>query len=525
MDANGSGETVQGEYRTYLTKVTKEAGFAFSGRIFGLLFGFFAQAILANLLGADLLGVFVLAWTVVQGVTILTTLGFEGSLVRYISMYVSQGRLGRARSAFVLGSRISVVISILCAAAVVLFRHEIAYTFFKEPRLERALLWIALAVVPFTMMRLFAGALRGLKDIKRFILGFDVSHRVFRLAAFLILHYMGLKLLGIVGAAIVATTASALVLASFLRRRGPFLFEDRSAGTPEPGAAVEAAIPAGEIVIYSSAMLADAAMAFAMQHSDRLILGYFLKSADVAVYNIGALIASLTVFVLFSFNMIFSPVIADVYHRDRVDLLRSLFRSVTRWVIIFTLPMYAWILAAGEATLSVFGEEFVRGYVPLALLATGQMASACTGSVGITLAMTGHQKYNVYNAIAMAVVSIALNTILVPRMGIAGAGIATGTAYFLINLARLIEVRVLLGITPYDRATLKVIPVGVVVLGLAYLSRRLGLVPQGLLPSALAFVVCAAVVAVCVIAVGIKEEDKFVIRTVLARLRRTRMGA
>jgi O-antigen/teichoic acid export membrane protein len=522
LDAHGSGETVQGEYRTYLTTVTKEAGFAFSGRIFGLLFGFFAQAVLANLLGADLLGVFVLAWTVVQGVTILTTLGFEGSLVRYISMYVSQGRLGRARSAFVLGSRISVVASIVCAAAVVLFRHEIAHTFFKEPRLERALLWIALAVVPFTMMRLFAGALRGLKDIKRFILGFDVSHRVFRLAAFLILHYVGLKLLGIVGAAIVATTASALLLASFLRRRGSFLFEDEAARATEPAAAV---IPAGEIVVYSSAMLADAAMAFAMQHSDRLILGYFLKSADVAVYNIGALIASLTVFVLFSFNMIFSPVIADVYHRDRVDLLRSLFRSVTRWVIIFTLPMYAWILAAGEATLSVFGEEFVRGYVPLALLATGQMASACTGSVGITLAMTGHQKYNVYNAIAMAVVSIGLNTMLVPRMGIAGAGIATGTAYFLINLARLIEVRILLGITPYDRATLKVIPVGIVVLGLAYLSRRLGLVPQGLLPSALAFVVCAAVVAVCVIAVGIKEEDKFVIRTVLARLRRTRMGA
>jgi O-antigen/teichoic acid export membrane protein len=266
-------------------------------------------------------------------------------------------------------------------------------------------------------------------------------------------------------------------------------------------------------------------MAFAMQHSDRLILGFFLKSADVAVYNIGALIASLTVFVLFSFNMIYSPVIADVYHRDRVDLLQNLFRSITRWVIIFTLPMYAWILAAGVPTLSVFGKEFVRGYVPLVLLATGQMASACTGSVGITLAMTGHQKYNVYNAIAMAILSIGLNAVLIPRMGIAGAGLATGTAYFLINLARLIEVRILLGITPYDRATLKVVPIGAIVLGLVYVSKRFDLVPPGILGSAITFVVCAAVVAVCVFLVGIKEEDKFVIRAVLARLRRTRLGA
>ena len=82
MDASAS----QTEYRQYLSKVTKEAGFAFSGKVFGVLFGFVAQAIIANLLGADLLGVFVLAWTVVQAVTLVATFGYELSFIRYIAM-------------------------------------------------------------------------------------------------------------------------------------------------------------------------------------------------------------------------------------------------------------------------------------------------------------------------------------------------------------------------------------------------------------------------------------------------------
>jgi O-antigen/teichoic acid export membrane protein len=91
-------EPIQDEQKQYLSKVTKEAGFAFTGKVFGLLFGFVAQVIFARLLGADILGVFVLAWTIVFGVTILTTLGFELSLVRFMSKYHSSGRPREARA-------------------------------------------------------------------------------------------------------------------------------------------------------------------------------------------------------------------------------------------------------------------------------------------------------------------------------------------------------------------------------------------------------------------------------------------
>ncbi len=516
MAAENASVPIQDEQKQYLSTVTKEAGFALTGKVFGLLFGFVAQAIFARLLGADILGVFVLGWTIVFGITILTTLGFEFSFVRFISKYHSSDRPREARAVFLLGVRLSIAAAAIGTIAVVLLRAPLAHRVFHDPRLEQVLLWIALAVIPFSLMRIFSGALRSLKDIRSFIIGFDVSHRVFRLVLFVALYFLGLRLFGIVGATIGATLLSAGLLLLFLRRRGPFLF-DRTV--------VPAPIPKRKIIGYSTAMLADSFVAFAMQHSGRIVLGIFLVSADVGVYNITALMATLVTFVLLSFNTIFSPVISDLYHRGRLDLLRPLFCSVTRWTIIMSLPIYIWLLVAGETTLGVFGSEFVRGYDALVLLSTGLLIAVSMGPVGIALAMTGYQKWNVYNAVALAVISVGFTLALVPRMGVAGAGLAAGLSQALVKMARLIQVRFLLKITPYDRSTLKAAATVMITLAMAVLTRTYLAVPPGVVWSILVMVASLAVVALLTVAMGVTEEDRLVLAMVLRKVRRSRGGA
>jgi O-antigen/teichoic acid export membrane protein len=506
----------QAEQKRYLSTVTKEAGFAFTGKVFGLMFGFIAQAVYARLLGADMLGVFVLAWSIVTGFALLSTLGFEFSLVRYVSKYESSGQSREARSVFLLGARITVAVSVVGVALLLLLRTPLAFRAFHEYRLQSVLAWMSLAILPFGLMRLSSGALRGLKDIKSFIVGFDVFHRISRMVVFVVLYWFGLRLYGMVGATVVATCLAAGLLFFLLRRRGPFLF-DRSV-TPAP-------IPRRSIVTYSSAMLADAFVAFSMQHSGRLVLGIFLESSDVGVYNIAALLATLITFILLSFNTIFSPVVSDLFHRERMELLGSIFRSVTRWTIILSLPLYLWILVAGETTLAVFGREFVRGNEALLYMATGLFIAVSTGPVGVALAMTGHQKWNVYNAIALAVVSIGLNVVLVPRMGIAGAGVAAGIAQALVKVARLVQVRFLLKLTPYDRSSLRVTATVMVTVIGAILFRTFARLPRGLEWSFIAFVACALVVGGLTAAMGVTREDRLVLAMILRKIRRVRGGS
>ncbi len=501
-----------GEYGEYLSKATKEAGFTFFGRIFALFFGFVATAVIARLLGPDVLGVYVIAWTVVMAVAILTTFGFEGGFVKYVAMYAAQGKTGEARAVYRCGIRFGAWASIAGTAAIILLRHPIAVYFFKEPRLEDALLLIAVAMLPYTLTRLQAAGLRALKDMRHSIIGAEFWFRVPRLIAFLALYAMGMRLLGVVVASVVACVASAIVTYVYLRRTGPFLF----------GPDGEAAIPTGEVVRYSAQMLAETGTAFALLEGGRLILGFFLASADVGVYNIVVLLAMLATLFTFSFNAIFSPIIADVYHRGRVDLMGSLLSAITRWIMLLTLPVYAWLLLSGEAVLGIFGEEFVRGYAALAVLATAQLLDATAGSVASCLAMTKYQRFNVYNTLVMAVVSVGLNIWLIPKMGIAGAAVATAVSIVLVNIARLIEGKLLLNVMPYDRSTLKVLVTAVVLVGGAFLARRLFDIPSAWYWSAALLALVYVIGLGLTMLMGIREEDRHVIRAVLGKVSRIR---
>jgi len=500
------------EYGSYLSKATKEAGFTFFGRIFALFFGFVASAVIARLLGPDVLGVYVLAWTVVMATAILTTFGFEGAFTKYIAMYASQGKPDAARAVYRHGMRIGAWASVLGTAAIILLRRPIAVYVFKEPRLEQALLLIAIATLPHTLNRLQAAALRGLKNLKQSIIGKELAFRIPRLIAFLVLYALGLRLLGVVLASIVASIVALGVTQRYLSRTGPFLVKGGA----------EAAMDRREVTRYSAQMLAETGTAFAMLEGSRLVLGFFMASEHVGVYNVVVLLAGLATLFTFSFNQIFSPIIADVYHRERADLMHSLLTAITRWIILLTLPAYAWLLLSGEAVLGVFGSEFIRGYQALAILATAQFVDCTAGSIASCLAMTKYQRFNVYNTIVMAVTSLGFNIWLVPRMGMTGAALATAMSITLVNIARLIEGRVLLGVTPYDRSTLKVVAVGVVLIGGAFALRRAFTLPTEWYWAGLFLALMYAAAFVLTALMGVREEDRHVLRTVLGKFSRLR---
>ena len=505
---------IGGEYRSYLTTATKEAGFTFVGRLLGLMFGFVVQAVVARLLGADALGVFVLGWTIVMGLGLLTTFGFEGSFCRYIAMYVAQGREDRARTILSYGVRFGLFASIAAAVGLVLLRRPLSVAVFKEPRLEPVLVVISLSMIPYTLSRIYAAALRAVKDMKLSVIASEISFRVSRLALFLILFAIGMRLQGIVTATVLAYTVSMIVGVALIRRRAPHLLERGPA----------ADIPRKEFLSYSGSMLAETTTAFALTQSGRLFLGFYLSATDVGVYNVVALLASLATLFTMSFNAIFSPMIADVYHRGNERLMVSLLDAITRWIVLLTLPVLAWFIVAGTGVLSLFGREFVVGYAALVVLTVAQVVDSMSASVSSCLAMTKYQRYNVYNIVAMAVVSVVLNALLIPRMGILGASVATAIAIVLVNVARLIEGKVLLGIVPYDRSTLKVAATGAVLVTLALVVRRAVHVPHDWYWSAAVLLLCYAVAALVTLALGVKEEDRTILAGVLRRIGRAGRG-
>ena len=93
----------------------------------------------------------------------------------------------------------------------------------------------------------------------------------------------------------------------------------------------------------------------------------------------------------------------------------------------------------------VFGADFARGAIALAILSAAQLINAFTGPANPLLDMTGHQDDTLKVMIAGVLATVAPNALLIPRWDIAGATIATEISLILWNVLLVILVRRRLG--------------------------------------------------------------------------------
>jgi O-antigen/teichoic acid export membrane protein len=137
-------------------------------------------------------------------------------------------------------------------------------------------------------------------------------------------------------------------------------------------------------------------------------------------------------------NAIQGPVLAELYHRRDYTALNKQVKQSTKILFYITLPFTIAVCIYNKQILQLFGTEFRIAETALIILVIGNFISSISGSVGILLQMTGHQK--AYNKIitTTAIGSILLNIILIPKLGITGAAIASGSAKIVQNIASVI---------------------------------------------------------------------------------------
>ena len=431
-----------------LLSVAKQATGVMSYRFIGMLLGLASNILFARFLGAELLGVYVLASTTLLVFSIVASFGTVQMLVRFVPVRIGRGDDEGAAAVFGFGLRFVVIIGLVCTAGMVLARRFLADSVFEEPLLTHVLPIAAMGVMPATLALYLGGALKALKETARDALCTEVVYKVAKLAIFVALFALvGMKLRGVVWAGSIAYFASIVAMVAMIRRLRPSLLRGpRSTSIDER-----------ELLAFSAAMFFVAFLNYAMGITDRIMLGMLSTSSDVGVYNIAFLISNMLAMVYMGFNVSFAPMISELYHGGRADSLKSVYSSLTRTVIIIVVPAFIWLVGFGDDVLGLFGREFVVGHVALLVLGLGAVARCAVGSVGNLLMMSKHQTYNVWNIAGSIVLNIGLNMYCIPRYGLLGAAVATAISVVVVSVAGLVEVKVLLGLLPYRRSYLKVL--------------------------------------------------------------------
>lgn len=180
---------------------------------------------------------------------------------------------------------------------------------------------------------------------------------------------------------------------------------------------------------------------------DIWVIGDVLGEAQLGIYTVAVGVAQL----LFYIPDPFSRVVQPYLFGQLKDEMLEKFKTVARinFTAVFVLALFMGLTAHWVLPL-LFGQVFGASVVSLYLLLPGIVLSSATKLLVPLVIHGGHQRVNLYSIIAAAVLTIVLDLVLIPRMGIEGAAIATSLAYMTIMLALLWTIRFRMGIPVHD---------------------------------------------------------------------------
>lgn len=250
-----------------------------------------------------------------------------------------------------------------------------------------------------------------------------------------------------------------------------------------------------------------------------ILMGLFGSDREVGLFAIAA--SLLTLATVFSTSMlaIWSPIVADLYHRGEIERLGSLYQTVNRWIASSSFVMIAMLMVQPEFFVRLLGGREASGAAVLtSILAVGTLFQVGTGPCAELISMAGWPGVNLLISVVGLGFYVLLAWLVVPTGGAIGMAIVTAAILALTNLARVIQARLLIGIQPFGRSFLK--PVVAATTASLVLGLWRALPEKDMIFVGIGLALAASVHVLALLVMGIDPEERIVIERVRARILR-----
>ncbi|HJR44300.1 MAG TPA: oligosaccharide flippase family protein [Actinomycetota bacterium] len=423
---------------------------------------FVVNILMSNALGPGAFGVVTVATQAAFVVSFATRAGMDMAVLRDVAVEVGEQRFGRIRVPVARATMIGALVSAVVAVLVILAADQVRQLFSLQGRDGRLAIQMAALGLPFlALANVWLSATRGLK-IMRYTLyvfwaGQPIVWIVLMLAGWLVAQTSWMSALAYSLSWVVAAAA-----AGYFWKRESAGWDAQPMESGEMSRLFRYAGPRAPAALFSQLLF----------WTDLFVLTRYATDTEVGVYSAALRAGQVIVLFLTSVSLMFSPFVADLHNRGETERLDKLFKTLTRWTIVATMPAFLLLLIAPEEALRIFGARFSEGEAALLILIAGQFVNIATGSVGFVLIMVGRTGWDLLVYAGSLALNLGLAFWLCPRYGMEGAAIANAVTFALSKWARLALVRRFVHIQPYDRLYGRLIVPSVAALGAMWLTHR-----------------------------------------------------
>ena len=432
-------------HRKDAEEVVKGSGVNFLGN-FGKLSKSLYFIIITRFVGAEVFGLYTLGWSLVDLVSKLGLFGLDRGVIRFVSQHRTEGDDAGAHRTVGQALALGLAASLVVTAALWVAAPWTAASVFHHPELASILRVLGLSIPFLVGSTILLAALKAVRIMKFDVYVKSLAEPFALLWVALVLCALGWTMHGLAFAYLISAVCGLILSIRFFGR----VFSPSRCVSGMRRSPLRS-----PMVAFCAPLPFHDALGNLMSRLDLFVLAMFLPVTSVGIYAATCEVAWIMKDIRQAVDPIFAPVASGLIHEKKQARLSTLFCSVSRWILILEM---AFLLGAGlwgKGVLSIFGPAFATGFWCLVFLSIACAINGAFGSSELLLTMAGRSGLNLLNTVFLVAVNLGLNLFLIPRYGIEGAAVAAALSTALINLMRVAEVRVCLGVHPFSRSLLK----------------------------------------------------------------------
>jgi O-antigen/teichoic acid export membrane protein len=158
---------------------------------------------------------------------------------------------------------------------------------------------------------------------------------------------------------------------------------------------------------------------------DQIMLGEMLGDADVGLFSAAVRISEAFYFFAGTIVLSVAPALTAAYARSIEEYERRFLQVMRLLLWLSLVEAFTFAVFSRQIIQTLYGPRYLDAASVLAIHAWAGALVSLSACGNLWLTNAGYFKFSMYQTLAGAVVNIALNLTLIPRLGIIGAALAT----------------------------------------------------------------------------------------------------
>jgi O-antigen/teichoic acid export membrane protein len=428
----------------------------FLARLGSSALGFVATVYFAQVLGAEVLGIYFLTLATVSWLKLGNTIGITSAVTKRVSEQQEQ------RSFVVAGLLLVLVLFLVMSLAIYLFRGQV------NEYLGASLYQFVILVLGAEVAYSYVGAvIKGerLVHIEGLLSVFQTACRILlQVAAVVVGFTVSGLLFGEVTAFVVATVTGILLLVTYFDRPLPIVRPKRRHFR--------------SIIDFAKYSWLGQLRGSTYNMMDTIVLGFFVPSRLIGIYVVCWNISSVLEIFAKSVSNTFFPEMSKLSSDHKDERVARYLTDSLAFSGLFIVPGFVGALVIGEGLLNLYSTEFRKGYTILVILVAATLFNSYHKQFISTLEAVDRPDISFRINIFFVVTNLSMNVGLVYLYGWIGAAVATFLSMVASMVLAYVLTRSLLDFTvPYTEIARQVVAallMGVVVYALVLAINSLG---------------------------------------------------